>query len=98
MKEAVEQFGDGTSEKYYFKGMYSGISDMIGRADIAFVNQEAPIAGQKFGHSGHPNFNSPDEMGDTLISLGFDVINIANNHMLDMDTVYKGTGYKNSIS
>ncbi len=98
MEEALEQFGDGASEKFYFNGMYSGISDLIAAADIAFVNQEAPIAGALFGYSGHPNFNSPDEVGDTLLSLGFDVINIANNHMLDMDTVYRGTGYKNTIS
>ena len=34
-------------------------------------------------------------IGDALIELGFDVVNLANNHMLDMDN--KGTGLYNTI-
>jgi len=69
--------------EFNFIDMYDGIADLIKSADIAFVNQETPIAGSEYGYSGHPNFNSPREAGDTLVDLGFDIINIANNHMLD---------------
>lgn len=69
--------------KYYFKGMYENIAEEIGSADIAFVNHEAPIS--KTYVSGYPNFNSPSESGDTLVDLGFNVVNIANNHMLDAE-------------
>lgn len=55
----------------------------IQNADVAFINQESPIGGEALGISGYPNFNSPFEIGDNLVSLGFDVINQANNHMLD---------------
>ena len=68
---------------YNFLPMYDGIADLIKDADISFVNQEGPIAGIKYGISGYPNFNAPDEAGQTLVDLGFDIVNIANNHMLD---------------
>ena len=82
---------------YYFDEMYAPVTDIFQNADIAFVNQESPIAGADFGISGHPNFNSPEEVGHTLQNLGFDIVNIANNHMLDMDTKYRGTGYKRTV-
>lgn len=89
--------GGNYDKDYYFADMYEAVADDIKSADIAFVNQEGPIAGESFGFSGHPFFNAPNEAGDTLVSLGFDVVNIANNHMLDMDGIWKGTGYQNSI-
>ena len=68
---------------YNFYDMYTDIADFVRSADIAFVNQETPIAGAEYGYSGYPNFNSPNESGDALVDLGFDIVNIANNHMLD---------------
>ncbi len=73
----------GKSEKYYFDPMYENFEDIVGSADVAFINQETPIAGPSFPAAGYPQFNTPDEMGETLIRLGFDVINTATNHMLD---------------
>lgn len=93
---AVAAAATGYSGKYYFDEMYSGISDLIGSADIAFVNQEGPVAGDSLGVSGYPTFNAPEEIGDALIRTGFDIINLANNHMLDMDTA-KRAGYKSTI-
>lgn len=71
------------SPKYNFLPMYDGISDFIASADITFINQETVMAGEEYGISGYPNFNSPQEAGDALVELGFDIVNIANNHMLD---------------
>jgi len=79
--------------RYYFDGMYENIADAVKNADLAFVNHEAPIANT--GISGYPNFNAPDESGDALVRLGFNVVNIANNHMYDVD--HKTTGYKDTI-
>ena len=81
------------SGDYYFKDMYKGISSLVANADIAFANHEAPIANTVI--SGYPNFNAPSESGDALVDLGFNVINIANNHMFDVD--YKTTGYEDTI-
>ena len=69
--------------EYNFKPVFGDVADMIAGADIAFINQETPMAGEGFELSGYPMFNSPQDLGHDLVELGFDVINIANNHMLD---------------
>lgn len=79
---------------YTFKHMYENVAQPIKNADISFINQESPLAGDEFAPSGYPMFNTPSQMGDTLLSLGFDIVSIANNHMLDK----RETGYKNHIS
>jgi poly-gamma-glutamate synthesis protein (capsule biosynthesis protein) len=45
---------------------------------------ETPIAGEHRSFYGFPNFNTPREAAEAVMRLGFNVINIANNHMLDM--------------
>ncbi len=86
---------NGYAEKYYFDSMYNGVSALIKNADMAFVNHECPVAGEKYGISGYPRFNSPFESLEALARLGFDVVNVANNHMLDMDA--SCTGLKNTV-
>ncbi len=85
----------GYNKTYYFDSMYENIASFVKDADIAFVNHECPIAGNSYGIDGYPLFNAPEESGQALIDLGFNVINISNNHMLDMD--HKCQGYKNTI-
>lgn len=71
------------TKRYDFLPMYSEVADIISSADIAFINQETVMAGEEYGYSGWPCFNSPRQLGLDLVTLGFDVVNIANNHMLD---------------
>ena len=85
-----------TDGGYDFDKMFAGIAPLISGADVAFVNMECPIAGDSFGARGYPDFNAPTAAGDALVRLGFNVVNVANNHMLDMDT--ETTGYKNSVA
>lgn len=71
-------------EAYNFGFCYEHVADTIAAADIAFVNQETLICGGKFEISGSDmNFCSPDELGEALAEVGFDIINLANNHVLD---------------
>jgi poly-gamma-glutamate synthesis protein (capsule biosynthesis protein) len=42
------------------------------------------MAGTSFGYSGFPLFNTPQSLARTLADIGFDVINLANNHAMDM--------------
>ncbi|MEG1027613.1 MAG: CapA family protein, partial [Oscillospiraceae bacterium] len=70
---------DGTD---YFK-FYDNIKDDIFNSDISIVNHESPIAGDQMQVSGYPNFNSPTEVAKVLSNLGFDVVNHANNHLMD---------------
>lgn len=85
----------GASMDYYFLEMYSEkLRDMVSSADIAFVNQEAPIV-PEMRVSAYPNFNTPTEAGDALVEMGFDIVNLANNHMLDMEGL--GEGLRSTI-
>ena len=79
--------------EYDFLPMYSEVSDFIANADIAFINQETVMAGAEYGYSGWPCFNAPRQLGIDLVTLGFDIVNIANNHMLDKGT----SGLKSTI-
>lgn len=72
-----------SSGKYDFLPKYADVADMIKSADVAYVNQETPMCGEKYGYSNYPQFNTPQQMGHDLITLGFDVICLANNHVLD---------------
>jgi poly-gamma-glutamate synthesis protein (capsule biosynthesis protein) len=68
---------------YDFSPIYQYIKEDIARADVAFINQETLFAGEQFGISGYPQFNAPVELGQTVIDLGFDVVNHATNHIMD---------------
>lgn len=76
-----------TAKEYDFTPMYADVASMIAEADISFINQETVMAGSEYGYSGYPCFNAPQQLGLDLCDIGFDVVNIANNHMLDMGTV-----------
>ncbi len=85
---------DDYSKGFDFSHMYSEIAPFVKNADLAFVNQETLICADETKKPiGYPDFNSPRAMGEQLISLGFDIVNTAHNHMLDM----KITGLINSI-
>lgn len=92
-RAAVYASSGGKRSDYRFVDMFDGISDIVSDASLAYINHETPVAGDSFGISGYPDFNAPDEVGDDLAEVGFDIINIANNHMLDMGE----SGYRNSI-
>ena len=55
-------------------------------ADVAILNQETIISESnelRGGNGGALLFNSPPEVADAVIDLGFDVFTMANNHLLD---------------
>ncbi|MEI7667406.1 MAG: CapA family protein [Erysipelotrichaceae bacterium] len=60
------------------------IKPIVKNYDLAFYNQESPIAGNKWPLAGYPVFNTPRLFPDTMIDMGFNMINLANNHTLDM--------------
>lgn len=68
---------------YNFAKMFAPIAPLIARYDLAFYNQETILGGTELGLSSYPSFNSPQEFGDTMLSLGFNLISLANNHTLD---------------
>jgi poly-gamma-glutamate synthesis protein (capsule biosynthesis protein) len=68
---------------FNFSAIYSEVKDLVLRADIAFINQETVMAQAEY--SGYPTFNTPEILAQTLVITGFDIINHANNHAMDME-------------
>lgn len=80
-------------EEYNFSHIYANVRDVIADADVAFINQETPTGGKALGYTGYPNFNGPQEMGDTLVDIGFDIVCIGTNHLAD----YRDKGMKGTL-
>lgn len=83
---------------YDFSPMFKEVEPIIKKYDLKYCNQESTIGGNYLGISGYPAFNSPDEIGDELVNIGFNLISLANNHALDkgMDAVlYSNSYWKN---
>lgn len=68
---------------YDFTEMLAEAKKLFKKEHLIIVNQESIIAGEEIGLSDFPHFNSPVEIGYTLKDLNVDIVNIANNHILD---------------
>lgn len=72
-------------DSYDFSGMIENIKPLINDYDLKYYNQETIIGGKALGVSHYPRFNSPEEIGDNMVDLGFNMVSLANNHSLDKD-------------
>lgn len=73
-------------ENYNFKPLYENVKYLVESADLAILNQETIISESnevRGANGGALLFNSPPEVADAVIDLGFDVFTMANNHLLD---------------
>lgn len=70
---------------YDFKPMFTEIAPLVQQHDLAFYNQETIIGGKNLGLSNYPRFNSPDEIGLNMLEIGFNIVNLATNHVMDKD-------------
>lgn len=82
---------DGTYDYTHF---FDKLQPEIRDADIAVIGQETVFAGKEMGYSGYPLFNSPSDMGKTLVNEGFDVVLHASNHVMDKLTL----GVENTLA
>ncbi len=82
-KGAEPDYSDLGNADYDFSGIYKNVASYIKEADIAYINVETLVGGNDNPISGYPCFNSPEAAGEQLLELGFDVFNLAHNHMLD---------------
>lgn len=69
--------------EYEFSHIYENIKDLVKEADLSYINVETLIGGNENPINGYPMFNSPEAAGETLVDMGFDIFNLAHNHMLD---------------
>ena len=68
---------------YHFDKIFTEVKDLIKDYDLAYYNQESNIGGKALVLSAYPRFNSPEEIGDTMVNLGFNLVSLANNHTMD---------------
>lgn len=68
---------------YNYDHLFTHVTEYIQAADIAIVNQETIMGGEKIGYSGYPRFNSPYEIADAEVKAGFNVVLHATNHTTD---------------
>ncbi len=83
MHERIIESGKKEDGSYNFDHLFTHVKEFITEADIAIVNQETILGGPSYGYTGYPSFNSPYELGDSLVDAGFNVILHATNHTLD---------------
>ncbi len=77
-----EQAEARSSTGYDFTDAYERIASLIEEPDVAILNQETIIS-TEHNVSSYPMFNSPVELGEEMLEIGFDVFNIATNHSID---------------
>lgn len=69
------------TKTYDYEPNFRYIRPYVEAADLAVVNVEVTYGGEPY--SGYPNFSTPDSYHDALLGAGFDVMLLANNHILD---------------
>lgn len=79
---------------YEFDENFKYIKKYIEEADLAYCTIEGAFGGKDLGYSGYPRFNTPESMLTALKSTGFDIVNAANDNILDS----LDDGYFNTIS
>ena len=72
-----------TKNGYDFKPMFENVKPIFEKYDLAFYNQETILGGTEIGLSSYPRFNSPYEVGDAFMDMGFNLVSLATNHTLD---------------
>ena len=71
---------DGT---YDYTSIFDHCRPLLESADFSTVTMETSLAGEEAGYSGYPMFKAPDALADALAADGFDMVNLASNHVYD---------------
>lgn len=87
-KEIVIRKQDPQQLRKDFVRMFVSVARVINKADIAVGNLEGPVASVELKHKHRMAFNGNEYFLSGLKQAGFDILNIANNHVFDCG--YKG--------
>ena len=78
--------------KYDFSKMLTEVAPYLPDYDLRYYNQESILGGGAPQH--YPRLNTPDAFGQNMMSIGFNLVSLANNHSFD-----KGeAGLKHSLA
>ncbi len=83
---------------YNYEGMFKYIKPIVENYDLAYYNQETILGGVELGLSGYPQFNSPQEVGNSFVSTGFNLVSLATNHSMDNYYRTNGKSIENSVN
>ena len=83
MHEGVYQSGATADGGYDFDHVFAHVKGDLDGADLKILNQETPLGGDVAPFSGYPQFNGPQQMGDSEARAGFNVVLKASNHAMD---------------
>lgn len=72
-----------TEDGFNFDGLYENISPVMKEADIAAINQETIFVESVAALSGYPAFGTPQQVGESIVRAGFNLITHATNHTYD---------------
>lgn len=70
------------TDTFDFNSQFQYISPLIQSADIAIGNYEGSIS-TEYPYSGYPIFNAPRDIADAVKNAGYDIVSLANNHIVD---------------
>ena len=68
---------------YNFKPMVKNLKQFTSKCDVNYYNQETTLGGTEMGLSDYPLFVSPQEAGDAMVDLGYNLVSTATNHSMD---------------
>ena len=68
---------------YDFNYIFTEVKSIFEKYDLKYYNQETILGGTSLGLSGYPMFNSPQQVGDAFMNMGFNLVSLATNHSLD---------------
>ena len=81
--EGLYKTGMNSSGEWNYDHVYANVAEEIQAADLAIINQETIFINDRNKISAYPMFGSPPEIGDSLVTTGFDVVLHASNHTVD---------------
>ena len=83
---------------YNFDNIFKYVGPIIEKYDLKYYNQETILGGTSLGLSGYPQFNSPQEVGDAFLKVGFNLVSLATNHTMDNYLRTNGKTITNSVN
>lgn len=70
-------------DDYDFSPMVKNLKQFTEKCDVNYYNQETILGGTEMGLSDYPLFVSPQEAGDAMVDLGYNLVSTATNHSMD---------------
>lgn len=70
------------TDSYDFNSMFEKITPLLKQADLTMADFEGTISAE-FPLGGYPIFNAPREIADAVKNAGYDIVSLANNHIVD---------------